>query len=192
VLDAEGGLVLGRKTRSLRVEHTHLEGACPASDRPADASEPDDPQRGAADVVAHELLLRPTTPPAAGSDVAVALHYPPPNGEDQREREVGRRSIDRARRVGDSDAAGSGRVDIDELVARSVVGHQPKGRKELEQGFVDRPCDHGERLHARPHLGERPLEVLDVPELVPGGPGKPPGRQDPHGFKAILSTPRWR
>jgi hypothetical protein len=29
-------------------------------------------------------------------------------------------------------------------------------------------------------------------KVIPGGPGIPPGGQDAHRFKAILSRPRWR
>ncbi len=185
VLHVQLLFVGGRQAVALCVEQAHAERAGAARDGSTDATEADDAERGALEVLAGEVRLRPALLPAAVAHKAVGLDEPAAQGEDQREREVGRRRVEHARRVRDGDAATAALLDVDRVVAHAVVGHDAKAREAVEHGCVDAVADGDERLdvRARPGAGE-PLLVLHVVEPTPSRPRQAPGRKDLHG--------RWR
>jgi hypothetical protein len=78
-------------------------------DELADAPEPEDPQRLAAQLGAAEVLALP----APGGQRAVRLRDVARQRQQQRERVLGRRDDVRARRVDDDDAALGRRGDVD-------------------------------------------------------------------------------
>ena len=71
--------------------------------RPADAAVADDAERRAVHVAAEVLRDAPAVP-AAGAQVGFGVVREPRRGEDQREREVGGRLVEHARRVAHHDA----------------------------------------------------------------------------------------
>src|SRR4029077_6115939 len=115
-------LVLDRG--STRVEHAHLETARATCEGAADPSEADDAERGTRDVSAEKRPRGPRRAPAARSHQGVSLDHAPPYREQQREREIGGRSVEHTRRVRDRDAPGAARVDVDPVVADAVVGDE--------------------------------------------------------------------
>ena len=76
-------------------------------------------------------------------------------------------------------------LDVDEVVTRAVVRDDAEVRHQLERPFVDGLGNHRQRLHLGPLTLERPVEVLDVVELVPGRARKRTGSED-------FQTEGWR
>jgi hypothetical protein len=152
----------------------HLEAPRALRDGGADPAEADDADRRAGDLVALERLVRPAAPPPTGPDEGVAGDDPAAHGEDQSEREVGGRRRRDARRVRNCDAAPPASLDVDEIEAGAVVRDDPEARQQVELAVVDALRDNRQRLDVRPRIGQRPVEILDVSELVPCRAGKPP------------------
>ena len=105
---------------------------------------------------------------------ALALPQPPRDGEHERDREVGRRVGEHARRVREADAAAADGLDVDVVVADRDVGHDPQLLAGgVEERVVDavvqhhddrvRPADRGVELLRR----ERPV-LLGDPDVGAG------------------------
>ena len=123
---------IGLGAAALRVEHPELEALGAPRDRAPDPPQPDDPERGARELVGHEAL-RPGRAPAARAHQAITFHHAPPGREDQREREVGGRVVEHARRVRDDDAPRGARRDVDPVVADAEVRDDPEAGKQVER-----------------------------------------------------------
>jgi len=89
-------------------------------------------------------------------------------GEDQREREVGDRRVEDARRIRHRDPAVAAGSDVDSVVADAVVRHQTQVGEEVELLRADPGDDCHEHLRARHRPRRRPrVQHLDLRQLVP-------------------------
>src|SRR5438094_3152601 len=158
------------------VEHAHVEGRGTRRNGSAGPSQADDPKRRPRDVAAEEVRLGPTATPAALTDSTIGDDEPPPDREQQREREIGSRRRQHAGRIRERDSVRRARGRIDRVVADAVVRDDSEVREQVERLAVDPFADNGERQHvvAAPtrSVRERRGQIFDVVELVPGRPGE--------------------
>src|SRR5438067_10821550 len=158
------------------VEHAHVEGRGTRRNGSADPAQADDPKRRPRDVAAEEVRLGPTATPAALTDSTVGDDEPPPDREQQREREIGSRRRQHAGRIRERDSVRRARGRIDRVVADAVVRDDSEVREQVERLAVDPFADNGERQHvvAAPTraVRKRRGQIFDVVELVPGRPGE--------------------
>src|SRR5262249_16962387 len=145
-----------------------------------DPSEAEEPEPGAGEVAAEEPRAGPVVLPAALPDPPICGDDIPPRRKDQRERQVGYRSVENSGRVRDGDTAPAARLDVDEVVADAVVRDEAEVGEKLELlGSNARDAD-GKDVDARLRLRRRPsVHHLDL-ELIPRGAGKRLCRRDPH------------
>jgi hypothetical protein len=123
---------LGLDLPPLRVEHPNLEAACATGDRAADPAQPDNAERRSRHFASEEAVCPRASPPARAND-AVTLRDAPPDGQDQRHREVGRCRVEHTWGVRHGDPAACARGDVDPVDADAEVGDEPKRRKQLER-----------------------------------------------------------
>ena len=145
-------LLLRRRRMHVVVEDPHPEAATAARHLAADAPEPDDPERRAVDVDAHQQH-RPPRAPAAVANVVDPLGDPARGRHEQGEREVGGRLGQDAGRVAGRDAAPGAGVDVDVVEADREVAHDLQLRAgRVEKLVVDRIGEEGEEavLAGRP------------------------------------------
>ena len=158
------------------VEHTHVEGRGTRRNGSADPAQADDPKRRPGYVAAEEVRLGPAAAPAALADSAVGDDEPPPDREQQREREIGSRRRQHAGRIRERDSVRRARGRIDRVVADAVVRDDSEVREQVERLAVDPFSDNGERQHvvlaSARAVRERRGQIFDVVELVPGRSGE--------------------
>ncbi len=149
--------------------HAHPECLSALRDGAADAPEPVDPERLARERHAEELPRLPPVP-GAGPREGLALAQPARDGEDQGEREVGRRVREDVRRVRDEDPAGPARREVHVVDADGVARDEAdprRGREDVRRDALARRRQ--ERVGVRE---KRPLRAREAPasrdDLVPG------------------------
>src|SRR5215207_8082003 len=171
------------------VEDPHLETLRPPCNRLADPPEADDPKRRAGDLVPLQRLVHPAAPPASRADECVAGRNPPPERQDQPERQVGRGGGGDSRRIRDHDTPCVTGLDVDEVVPSAVVRDDAHVREQLEDFLVDRLGDDRQGFDVGPLLRQLPLEILHVAKLVPSSAGKTAGGENFQGWRRGLEPP---
>ena len=178
----------GRPSLAAMVDDAHPERLGPLGDLGADPSQSDETERRARQVAAEQLGSRPPALPAALAHESVRLDEVAAAGEDQREREIGHRRVQHARRVRHCDSAIEARSDVHAVVADAVVRHQPQVGQEVELIRADRDNGLDEYLDAGKLLRRRPgLEQGQVRQLFPRRPREHLRRGDRHGRSISMS-----
>ena len=119
---AERSLGLGRKARTVVVQHLHAETMrAAAGDALADAAHAEDAQRAAMDVCAEHGLERPLLP-LAFAQPALGFGDPARGRHQQGETEIGGGFGQDVRRVAGEDAGCAERIDIQVVVADADIG----------------------------------------------------------------------
>ena len=82
-------------------------------------------------------------------------------------------------------------LDVDEVVAGAVVGHEAQAREQLEHPLVDGLGNDRESLDVGPLAVELAVEILDIAKLVPSRAGEVPGGEDlqREGWRRGLEPP---
>jgi hypothetical protein len=148
----------------------HAEGRGAAGERLADPAHADDGEALAGQRAA-EKVGRPPAGPAALADKALSFAEPPQRHQDEGHGDVGGVLGKDVGRVGDCDAAGARRLEVDIVRADAVIGDQLQPRaRALDQLGVEAVADIGDEDVAAAHrLGEtRLVEGAALPvELGP-------------------------
>ena len=138
----------------------------------ADPPEADDAERRAAQVAPEERRSPTTTCPSVPpARVRRPRRRRRAYGEQQRDREIGGRGVEHARRVRHRDAARAARVDVDLVVADAVVRDEPKRRQAVEHRVVD-GCLRRRSAPRRRRAGRPTAPISTSPSSSHASPGK--------------------